>query len=167
MCEAVLFYSFAVLAITTALLVVLIKHPIYSVLFLVLTMFSLAAIYITLHAFFVAAIQVIVYAGAILVLFLFVVMLLNLDYEGDEAFRSGPARWLAFPLVIGFLTELSLITSSFLSQKKPELTSLQFGSSQQVGKLLFTNHLMAFEVVSLILLAAIMGATVISKRNWK
>jgi NADH-quinone oxidoreductase subunit J len=166
MLECLFFYSMAALVIITALLVIFTRHPVYSVLYLVLTMFALAAIYVLLGAYFVAAIQLIVYAGAILVLFLFVVMLLNLDQEGDESFRAGPSRWLAVPFTFAFICEFYTILEQFFSSRS-EVKSLIPGTIQAIGNVLFTRHLVAFEVVSFVLLAAILGATVLSKRNWK
>ncbi len=165
MLETILFYSFAILAIATALLVIFSRHPIYSVLFLVLTMFALASLYIMLHAYFIAAIQIIVYAGAILVLFLFVVMLLNLDQEGDDSFRVGPSRWFAIPLGLAFICELYLVLSHLIPSKAQE--TLSEGTTQSLGFLLFSKHLLPFEVISFLLLSAILGTTVLSKRNWQ
>lgn len=166
MLEAILFYAFAALAVVTALLVIFSPHPVYSVLFLVITMFALASLYTMLHAYFIAAIQMIVYAGAILVLFLFVVMLLNLDQEGDETFRVGPARWFAVPLGLAFICELYPILAHISSNASaPKI--LSEGTTQALGQLLFTKHLLPFEVISFLLLAAILGTTVLSKRTWK
>jgi NADH-quinone oxidoreductase subunit J len=167
MLEPILFYSFATLAVATALFVIFCRHPVYSVLYLVITMFALTAIYLMLHAYFIAAIQLIVYAGAILVLFLFVVMLLNLDQEGDESFRAGPARWFAIPFGIAFLAQLFPIIEHITQTHSKNIESLSEGTTQAVGDLLFTKHFLPFEVVSFVLLAAILGATVLSKRIWR
>lgn len=164
MFETILFYSFAGLAVGTALCVVFCRHPVYSVLYLMLTMFALAGIYCMLQAYFIAAIQLVVYAGAILVLFLFVVMLLNLDHEGDESFRAGPSRWFAIPFGLAFLCELVHILKEITYAKAP---SLQEGTTEAVGRVLFTKHYIPFEVISFLLLAAILGATVLSKRSWR
>lgn len=164
--ESILFYCFAGLSILTAFLVIFSRNPVYSALYLILTMFALAAIYIMLHAYFIAAIQLIIYAGAIMVLFLFVVMLLNLDREGDESFRSGPSRWFAIPIALAFILELFPIVWHFIQKPLKESTKLIEGTTQAVGHLLFTKYLLPFEIVSLVLLAAILGAVVLSKRNW-
>ncbi|MBI1869866.1 MAG: NADH-quinone oxidoreductase subunit J [Chlamydiae bacterium] len=166
MLESILFYCFATLAVITALLVIFTRHPVYSVLYLVLTMFALAALYLMLHAYFVAAIQLIVYAGAILVLFLFVVMLLNLDQEGEESFRSGPARWFAVPIALSFVTELYFVLAPFLQNPSKMIPSSE-GTIEAVGHLLFTKHLLPFEIISFVLLTAILGVTVLSKKGWK
>ncbi|MBI1883755.1 MAG: NADH-quinone oxidoreductase subunit J [Chlamydiae bacterium] len=163
--ESVLFYTFATLVVTTALLVIFSNHPAYSVLYLVLTMFGLASLYVMLHAYFVAAIQLMVYAGAILVLFLFVIMLLNLEREGEESFRSGPSRWLALPLTLVFLVELYTVVMQ-IHIKGSKGLSVE-GNTESLGHLLFTQHLLPFEIISFVLLAAILGTTILSKRNWK
>jgi NADH-quinone oxidoreductase subunit J len=167
MLESVLFYTFATVTVVTAFLVIFCRHPVYSVLYLVLTMFALTALYIMLNAYFVAAIQLIVYAGAILVLFLFVVMLLNLDQEGDESFRAGPARWFAVPFGIAFIIELISIIEHLTHTNASSGKMLSQGTTEAVGDLLFNKYLVPFEVVSFVLLAAILGATVLSKRTWK
>ena len=139
--ESILFYCFAILSILTAFFVISSRNPVYSVLFLIITMFALAAIYIMLHAYFIAAIQLIIYAGAIMVLFLFVVMLLNLDREGDESFRSGPSRWFAIPIALAFILELFPIVWHFIQKTPKNVPLLMEGTAQAVGTLIFTKHL--------------------------
>lgn len=166
MLESILFYSFAVLAVVTALFVIFCRHPVYSVLYLLITMFAIAAVYVMLQAYFVAAIQLIVYAGAILVLFLFVVMMLNLDHEGEESFRVGPSRWFAVPFALAFLCEVIPIIENFGNVQRSNVPMLE-GTTEIVGRHLFTRHFLPFEIVSFVLLAAILGAAVLSKRTWR
>jgi NADH-quinone oxidoreductase subunit J len=166
--ESILFYGLAVVAIGSALLVVTRRSPVISALYLILNFFCLAGLYLTLHAQFIAVIQILVYAGAIMVLFVFVIMLLNL---GDERWlREGMSykKAIAVGLSAGLLTELIYILESAGSTMPPgnfgKATDL--GTVESIGSQLFTVFLFPFEVTSILLLVAIVGALVLAKRKF-
>jgi len=160
----VTFYLMAVVAVGSALgMVFSVRNTVAGAMWLVLTMISLAVIYVTLEAHFVAVLQILVYAGAILVLFLFVVMLLNL--RGD-AFSPARSRWpKALGLLVGVGVGAGLL--SLLPGTLPEPTAVPegFGGYRDVGLALYRNYVVPFEVASFLLLAAIVGAVVLAKRK--
>ena len=165
--ESFLFFLFGAVAIGSALLMVTRRNPIVSALFLILNFFCLAGFYLILHAQFIAVIQIIVYAGAIMVLFLFVIMLLNL---GDErSLRDGFSvkKVIATGLGVGVLLELVYIilnaSGSLPAQRGP--SSLEIGTVEYIGSKLFTVFLLPFEVTSLLLTAAIVGAVLLAKKK--
>lgn len=164
--EAILFYLFAVGGITSALLVVTRRNPIISALWLIANFFCLAGIYLTLHAQFIAVIQILVYAGAIMVLFVFVIMLLNL---GDERRLRDGFSWkkvVAGGLGFGVLMELIYIFLMQTGSSSIDLTrATDVGTVEAIGKQLFTRFLFPFEVTSLLLTAAIVGAIVLAKKK--
>jgi NADH-quinone oxidoreductase subunit J len=162
MSQFVFFYLAGVIVVT-ALLVVLLKNPIYSALSLLILFFHVAGLYVTLHAEFLAAVQVIVYAGAILVLYLFVVMLLNV--KRDERYHSqGP---LAALLGLTIVTEALLVIAGprFAGVDATVLTTELEGNTEAVGELLFSQYLYPFEIASLLLLVAMVGAIILAKRD--
>ena len=164
----VLFAGLAVVAGVAALLVVVQRHAVYSALFLIITMGALAGIYILLEAHFVWVIQVIVYAGAIMVLFLFVIMLLDIRREGDPWAPPDRARILvAIVLSLVLLVELGMAVGQrlMLSPAKGPAVAGDFGTTQTVGRLLFTDFLFPFEITSIILLVAMVGAMVLAKKH--
>jgi len=160
----ILFGAFGLLAVVCALLVILHKNPVTSALFLVLTFCSLAGLYLLLQAEFLAMVQVIVYAGAIMVLFLFVIMYLNLDRDVDDGVPAALRRWVGW--VIGLLL---LVETAVLLWKRwgagPEgpATPVAVGNTSAVGQLLYTRYLFPFEVTSVLLLVAIIGAVMLGK----
>lgn len=164
MLHLILFFIFAVLCVGGALGLLLAKHPINSALSLIVVMVSLAVIYLLLGAEFVAAVQVIVYAGAIMVLFVFVIMLLN---AGEEAHSGGSrvAMLIGFP---GLIVGLAAIVWAILN-KIGVLGSLSLGqfrgSPEAVSDLLFRDFLLPFEVTSVLILIAIMGAVVLARKG--
>ncbi len=159
----ILFYICAAVAVLAALNVVLQKTPVYSALSLILVLCLLAVIYLLLGAEFIAVIQVIVYAGAIMVLFVFVIMLLNAGREVPSE-RSRLARWLGIPLVVAFLLEvLWVVWNQFPSGTAPA-ADFDAGPAA-VGHLLFRNYVLAFEVTSVLILVAILGAVVLAKKE--
>ncbi len=147
-----------------ASLVVIVRNPIYSALSLLVMFFHVAGLYVTLHAEFLAAIQIIVYAGAILVLYLFVVMLLNVKQE--ESFnRQGP---VALFLGVVLLTEAVLLTVSrgfTVGTPAPGREGAAVGNTESIGELLYSTYLFPFEIASLILLVAMIGAVILSKKG--
>jgi NADH-quinone oxidoreductase subunit J len=163
----VLFGVMAALLIAAALGVVLQRSPIRSALSLIVTLFLLAVIFVFLDAHLVAALQVIVYAGAIMVLFLFVIMLLNLQHDPQGLARLG-IRYAAalvgslfFLAAVRFLVRAPSSAGPGMSGAAPE----GFGSIEQVGERMFTHALLPFELTSVLLLVAIVGAVVLAKRR--
>ena len=168
--EIALFAGFAVVAAVSGLLVVIQRHAVYSALYLVITMAALAGIYILLEGHFIWIIQVIVYAGAIMVLFLFVIMLLDIRQEDVLwARRDRGQILLAALLSLVLLVEMVLaLGRSALSGAQTAPASIQgFGTTQTVGRMLFTDYLFPFEITSVILLIAMVGAMVLAKRQVK
>ena len=166
------FYLFGLVAIVSALLFVTRKSPVAAALWLVNTMFCLVALYVLLDAQFIGAIQVIVYAGAIMVVFLFVIMLLNLGHPSELADARGTGWKIAAGAVgIALLAEVFALTRS----KIPDRLSLAPGTVAQdivregaiapIARSLFTQYLLAFELTSILLLAAIVGAVVLGRRR--
>ena len=161
---AALFYIAAGVAVLAALSVVLQRTPVYSALSLIVVLCSLAVIYLLLGAEFLAVIQVIIYAGAIMVLFVLVIMLLNAGRETPSD-RSRLARWLGAPLLVAFLVEvLSVIGSSFQGQNALPGTPLD-GGPVAIGERLFRNYALPFEVTSILILVAVIGAVVLAKKE--
>ena len=159
------FYLFGLIAVAAALLFVTRKSPVAAALWLVTTMFSLAAMYVLMDAQFVGAIQVLVYAGAIMVVFLFVVMLLNLGHADEISdFRGKWGRIAAGGLGLALAAQLLALTAG---DRIPRVLPETEPSRQVIAPLaqvLFTDQLIAFEVTSILLLAAIVGAVVIARR---
>ena len=164
--ELFFFYYLAGVIILTALLVVALRNPVYSALSLLVMFFHVAWLYVTLHAEFLAAVQVIVYAGAILVLYLFVVMLLNVKRED----RYHPQLPIGAFLGVVIITEVLLLALQGRESDTPTLPppgSLgeAMGNTETIGDVLYTTYLFPFEVASLILLVAMIGAIVLAKRD--
>jgi NADH-quinone oxidoreductase subunit J len=160
----ILFYAFAALAVASALGMVLnLRNAVAAAMSLVVTMVSLAGIYVLLEAHLVAAIQIMVYAGAIVVLFLFVVMLLNL--RADE-FAPG-RQWLTKSAAALVVVAAGVEFVRLLSHDLPEPKELPagFGGYEMVGIALYTDYVLLVEMASLLLLAAIVGALVLAKRK--
>ena len=181
----VVFYIFAGAAVLSAALCILQRNPLSAALWLVSTMFSLAAIYVLLNAQFIAAIQVLVYAGAIMVLFLFVIMLLNLGHA--ESDLRGPSSIAATLVIVGLLgLELFALlrysprqlasefsqwptyvdpATVFVAGQMTQQESATRGVVGAVAAPLFEAYLVPFEITSILLLVAIVGAVVLAKRN--
>lgn len=159
-----LFFILSFMAIYGALMVLISKKPIHSVLYLTMTFFTLAGHYILLNAQFLAVVHVIVYAGAIMVLFLFTVMLLNLNIEGQF---SKSTLWKIIAAVAGGLLFITLIGSlksfAITSPIDPHLT--QIGLVKNLGKVLFSQYLLPFEFSSILFLAAMVGAVMFGKKD--
>jgi NADH-quinone oxidoreductase subunit J len=159
-----LFYAFAVLSVLFALAMVLnVRNTVAAALSLVVTMVSLAGIYVLLDAYLVAAIQIIVYAGAIVVLFLFVVMLLNLRRDAFSPGRQVLLKTCAGAVAVLVLVQLLRL----LGVGMPEAPAPPegFGGYQTLGVALYSDYVLLVEVVSLLLLAAIVGALILAKRK--
>jgi len=164
--EAIAFYILAVMALFAALMVVLHKSPAISAVYLVLCFFAVAGNYVLLHAHFIAAIQILVYAGAIMVLFVMVIMLLNLDEEVRQRRKLGLLATLSVLSGLGVGVLILLMTWKPAAQAVPKTLDPQtFGATETVGRYLFTTYLLPFEAASVLLLAAIVGAIALSRRS--
>jgi NADH-quinone oxidoreductase subunit J len=162
---AILFYICAAVTVLAGLNVILQRTPVYSALSLIVVLCALAVVYLLLGAEFMAVIQVIVYAGAIMVLFVFVIMLLNAGRETPSN-RSRLALWLGGPLVAAFLGEvLVVVWKQFPGSGGPAPASLD-GSPQAIGHLLFRTYVLPFEVTSILILVAVLGAVVLAKKEF-
>ena len=160
-----LFYVFSVLTLLCGLLVVFnpfSRNPVTSAMFLVLTIISLSGLFVLLQAYFLAAVQILVYAGAVIVLFLFVIMLLDVQEEDRRRYRR-------FGTVLGTAAVIGLgaiLTTTILdSQIGSELVQHGRGETAALGKLLFTQYLLPFEIVSVLLLVAMVGCILLSRRE--
>lgn len=157
------FFYLAGVIVLTSVLVVALRNPVYSALSLLIMFFHVAGLYVTLHAEFVAAVQIIVYAGAILVLYLFVVMLLNVKRE-DRYHAQLPLGAL---LGVTLVTEVVLLLhqGGIPAQPKAVPPAHAVGNTEAIGEVLYSTYVFPFEVASLILLVAMIGAIVLAKRD--
>ena len=167
MIEEIFFYVLGSVAIASAVLMVTRRNPVVSALFLILNFLCLAGLYLTLNAQFIAIIQIIVYAGAIMVLFLFVIMLLNLGDERKLSEGLKARKVVGAGLVFALLMELGYIILSAGSgfPEKDIDKAIAAGTIEAIGTQLFTTFLFPFEVTSLLLTAAIVGAVVLAKKR--
>jgi NADH-quinone oxidoreductase subunit J len=160
----IMFGVLSLIAILSAVLVIFSKNPVYSVLYLIVTFFAIAGHYILLNAQFLAVVHIIVYAGAIMVLFLFVIMMLNLNKETET---HKPA-WIQIAAVIaGGIMMVTLVGAlkgaDTLTLKQPNDVSI--GLVNNLGKVLFTDFLVPFELSAILFLAAMVGAVMLGKKN--
>ena len=163
--ESLLFYFFSIAMLFFGVLVITSHKPVNSAMFLIMVFFCMAGLFVLLEAYFLAAVQVLVYAGAIMVLFLFVIMLLNLAEE-----EKRKLRW--FGMINGGIVALALVAEflwisihSPLIQRGPPPNLA--GTTAAVGRLLFSKYLVPFEIASVLLLAAMIGVIVLSKKESK
>src|SRR5262245_1584199 len=168
--QAIAFYTLAAFILGFAVLVVSTRDTVHSVLFLVLDFLFVAALYVLLRAPFLAAIQILVYAGGIVVLYLFVVMLVNLKRPPESHQDPHRRTRLGFGLAAAVLLELGAIaTYGYLRPVPPPLIGMVTvppgGNTEQVGWLLYTSYLIPFEIASMLLLVAMIGAIVLAKRE--
>ncbi len=162
--ERIFFFVTAGVAAVSAILTVTRRNPVESVLFLVLNFFCLALLYLTLHAEFLAIIQILVYAGAIMVLFLFVIMLLNLGNDESLRERSGPARVVGLSVALVVLAQLAMLLTREAPAPGAALPA-GFGTAEEFGAMLFREYLVPFEMTSILLLAALVGVVVLAKKK--
>lgn len=160
----ILFFVFSALALICGVMVLVSRNPVNSAMFLVLTIASLAGLFVLLEAFFLAAIQILVYAGAVMVLFLFVIMLLDLKVEERRKFKVlGIAGGV---VAVGAI--LAMFFKSLKGQSFDATRAAGFqAGTQELGKLLFSQYLLPFEIVSLLLLVAMVGVILLSKKDLK
>ena len=169
MFEMFLFILLAAVTTITAILVIVQRNPVASAIYLILTLFCLAGIYLLLNAQFIAVIQVLVYAGAIMVLFLFVIMLLNLEKEKKMITRHRLQKGMGIFLGGVLLAQIGMIFNSVLLEGNkgifPPEKVAAMGNTEVIARLLFTDFLLPFEITSILLLVAIVGAIVLAKKR--
>jgi len=169
MAEAIAFYTLAAFILGFAVLVVSTRNTVHSVLFLVMNFLFVAALYVLLSAPFLAVIQVLVYAGGIVVLYLFVVMLVNLKRPPEA--HQDPHRHTAFGFGLAAAVLAELVAIAVYGYARPAAPTVAAaavpagGNTEQVGWLLYTNYLIPFEIASMLLLVAMIGAIVLAKRE--
>jgi NADH-quinone oxidoreductase subunit J len=160
--ESFFFYFFSLLAVGSGFMVITRRNPVSAALYLVLAFFALAGIYVLLDAFFLAAVQVAVYAGAIMVLFLFVIMLLNLGPEDLPAIMSRKIKWL---YVVLSAVLVVLLMAMDLGRHLPATGGGPAGEVGAIGDKLFGDFLLPFEITAVLLLVAIVGSVVMAHRE--
>jgi NADH-quinone oxidoreductase subunit J len=168
MLDQIVFHFFSALAIVSAILVVTRRNVVQSAIFLITALLATAGIFLQAHAEFLFIVQVILYAGGIMVLFVFVIMLINLDVSLHQIqFNKG--WWVGFIVALVVGAELSIAISigrsAHLSQIEPAPASALEPSTQLVGKVLFSEYMLPFEVASILLLVAMIGAVVMAKKK--
>jgi len=170
--DHLLFYVFGAVSVLGSLLVIGQKNPIYSVLSLIVAFFGLSGLYVLLEAPFVAVVQIIIYAGAIMVLFLFVVMLLNVPREGASEWDRAHPFYRPWPPRIGAL--LALLLAAQLAWALSRTPGLGTGVADQrpavssiteLGRVLFTDYMFAFEVTSILIIVAMVGAVTLARKR--
>jgi NADH-quinone oxidoreductase subunit J len=167
--QTIAFYLFATVLIASALMVIAAKNPVHSVLFLILAFFNGAALFVLLGAEFLAMILVVVYVGAVAVLFLFVVMMLDVDFED---LRRGALQYLPLGSLIGFILALELGSVGLIWAFAPaakgaaaSATPANVSNTQALGAILYTQYVYYFEIAGLVLLVAMIGAIVLTLRQ--
>ncbi|MEY4166183.1 MAG: NADH-quinone oxidoreductase subunit J [Blastocatellia bacterium] len=167
-----LFLAMAALAVVAAFNVILQRNPIYSAIGLIVVLCCLAGLFLTLYAQFIAAIQIIVYAGAIMVLFVFVIMLLNVREEESRADRQKYLKFLAVPLFLALLAEVA-VAIRFVNMPAPIIDdpntavdpSRSPGTVESIANVMFTDFVLPFEATSVLILMAIVGAMYLARRD--
>lgn len=168
--ETVIFIIFAGVAAVSAIVMISHRNPIMSAIFLIINFFALAGLYLLLNAQFISVVQVIVYAGAIMVLFLFVLMLLNT--RDEEYFLAAKSRIKIFAIIIAALIFVQIgyliFFSSPSSAMDPQLSrSIQAGTIETIGRQLYTKYILPFEAAGFLLLAATVGALILAKKKFE
>ena len=169
--EAAFFYLFAIIAVASAFMVISSRNPVHSVLFLILTFFNAAGLFLLTGAEFLAMILLVVYVGAVMVLFLFVVMMLDVDFA---ELKSGALQYAPIGALVGLILAAELIVvlggytfapqlATTITQKTPDLATRT--NTAALGDILYTNYLFYFEIAGLVLLVAMIGAIVLTLRH--
>lgn len=163
------FYFFSFTAVLSAILVIFANNPVHSVLWLILTFFSVAGFFILVGAEFLALLVMIVYVGALAVLFLFVVMMLNISFKG---LRNGVAQYLPFGILIGGVIFVELLLAFVPWEFKENITSnisspidLRYTNTVELGKVVYTDYFLLFQCAGIILLIAMIGSIVLTLRS--
>lgn len=161
-----LFFLVAFIAVASAVYFVFARNPLYAILSLVLTMFSIAGLYILLNAQFLAIVQIIVYAGAIMVLFLYILMMLNLNKE-DEGSKSNVLKFIGVLTAGILLVGILGLFRGMQDQKIPVSGNIDYsvGLTGNLGKLLFNQYVLPFEIASILILTGIVSAVFIGKKD--
>lgn len=170
MIQAIVFYLFASVVVASALMVILARNPVHSVLWLILAFFNAAGLFLVIGAEFIAMILVIVYVGAVAVLFLFVVMMLDVDFT---AMRSGFTRFLPLGLLLGLVLAIELILVGAvwvigdlaLESRAAVAPGAGLSNTQAIGTILYTDYVFIFQLAGMILLTAMIGAIVLTLRH--
>ncbi len=165
MAEMVFFFIFAIIAVVSAVGVVTLRNPVHSVLSLMVCFLQMAALFVLLRSPFLAAIQIFVYVGAVLVLFLFVIMMLDIRQASMKRFVSGGQSWIIALLVILIAEMIYILSRSSFADMAVSTSSSIDGSVEEMGMALFTTYLLPFEIISMILLVALLGAIVLGKKE--
>lgn len=164
-----LFYILAAISVISGLLMIISRNPVTAVIWMILSLMGVAGVFLTLSAEFIAIIQVLVYAGAIMVLFLFIIMLLNLRAELVVS-HSLPQKVVAVVLAAALLYEVVIITTTGVEESVKGTVEVAKvaaqGNSEAVARLLFSDFLFPFEIISVLLLAAIVGAIILGRREF-
>jgi NADH-quinone oxidoreductase subunit J len=166
--EKLLFIIFAVVALASALNILLQRNPLYSALSLIGTLLALSVLYVTVHAQFIAAVQIVVYAGAIMVLFIFVIMLLNVPKDQPLIEKQKWLRYLAIPFAGVMIAEIFYVLRPIRLSALPQPAAnpdQAVGTTWSIGTSLFTDYLLPFEVTSVLILMAVVGAMVLARRE--
>ncbi len=163
--ELVVFFVFAVPLVLTSLGVLIAKNPVYAAMNLVAAFFCMAGLYVILVAHLIAFMQILVYAGAVMVLFLFVIMLLSIGDEHLVKERKKAIQLVGVLGALGVLAVLGVAIAQVPDQGMGPVDPTQFGTVRAVGRVLFTQYLLPFEATSLLLLVAIVGAVVVAKER--
>lgn len=161
--QLVFFYVFAILTVLSAIAVIAFRNTLSSAFALVLSLFGVACLYALLEAHFLAAMQVLVYAGAVMVLFLFVIMLMNLGREEILKIKMSFSGVVGI-LIGGYLATILVLRLGYLSEPFRDVGE-SYGTIKEVGRVLFSNYLVPFELTSFLLLIAIVGVVVLARRN--
>ena len=170
----ILFLGLAALAVVAAFNVILQRNPIYSAIGLIIVLCTLAALFLTLNAQFISAMQIIVYAGAIMVLFVFVIMLLNVRAEETRIDKQKYLKWLAPPLFIALLAQVMAVVRyvNLAPQPLPSANNVSdpqnfLGTVENIAYGMFTKYVIPFEAASVLILMAIVGSMLLARRNRK
>lgn len=167
-----LFLALAALAVVSAFNIILQRNPIYSAIGLIVVLCCLAALFVTLYAQFIAAVQIIVYAGAIMVLFVFVIMLLNVREEESRVDRQKYLKFLAVPMFLALLAEVAVVIR-YVNMPAPPIAdpntvadpSTSLGTVESIANVMFTEFMLPFEATSVLILMAVVGAMYLARRD--
>ncbi len=170
MIQAAVFYLFATVVVASGLMVILARNPVHSVLWLILAFFNAAGLFLVIGAEFIAMILVIVYVGAVAVLFLFVVMMLDVDFA---AMRAGFANYLPFGLILGLVLAVELVLMGgawafgdlAIEARAAPVPGVELTNTQAIGTILYTEYVFIFQMAGMILLTAMVGAIVLTLRH--
>jgi NADH-quinone oxidoreductase subunit J len=165
MMNELIFMYFAAVILLSAVLMITRRNPIHSVMFMLLLFFHIAGVFVLLNAEFLAAVQLIVYAGAILILYLFVVMLLNVDRESTAARANRYWRWMVGFGVVIAAEVILLISRGTFSADAGQPMQLAGSGVKELGELLYRKYLVPFEAASIILLVGLVGAVMLAKKT--